>query len=292
MKVWKRVMWILCGVLVVFGVCALITGAVLGIDQNKLHEQINFGPFRVGSTSIGIGPFHVGTGDDEETTELEETGDVADISDSAQDEETYSYSDIRELQIDIRYGTLKIQSTNGKSITVHAQKTDEKTFSAEQSGDKLIIADRSVKKAPGEAPVILIDVPVNYQFDKAELLVKAGTMKLDSLYVDELDAEVQAGVMSVSQKITADQADISVGAGSITLALLDAKEIDFSCDAGKITATLAGKASDYSFDGECGAGTIKFGEESYGMFDHDMEHNGGSRSVDADCGIGTIKIDF
>lgn len=296
MKRGNKVGWIIVGVLVTIGVCCIITGAILGVDREKLNDNLRLGPIQIGSLDIDLDGVEKAAEDiaDADFSSGSAEVSVGDEYSFADDVQTHSFSKINSLEAEVKYGTLKIQKTDKDLIIVHAQNIDAGDFSVKESGGELNIIDKSIKKSPGESAMIIIEIPENHRFNEADIHVSAGKMEIDDLKADELQAEVKAGEMDVTGTLTANSADLNVGAGQIKVQELDAKSISLECDAGQIKAILAGAQEDYSFEGECGAGAIHFGTETYSMFDHDDEgnHHGGSRSVEAECGIGSIKLDF
>ena len=58
--------------------------------------------------------------------------------------------------------------------------------------------------------------------------------------------------------IRAEDADFEVGAGSISIALLESSESDFDCSAGRIACTMTESMADYYFSGECSLGRLSY----------------------------------
>lgn len=295
MKKGSKIGWIIASIFVTIGICCVIIGIILEGDIKKIKDSFKQEVTRLESVDSDYDDL----GDvieDALPPEFSSSSAEVVVGDEYQfedDVQTHTFEKCNSLEVEVRYGTLKIQKTDKDLIVVHAQEIAENDFSVRNSGGILSIIDKSVRKEPGKSPVIIIEVPENYRFSETELDLDAGKIEIDYLQADELQAEVGAGTMDVSGKLTANNADLSVGAGQIKVNELDAKMIELGCDAGRIIAKLTGVQKDYAFEGECGAGKIQFGTETYTMFDHDdKQHHSGSRSVEADCGIGSIELNF
>ena len=90
------------------------------------------------------------------------------------------------------------------------------------------------------------------------------------------------------------EVDLEVGAGQIDASGLAAKDYNISVGTGEVLMSLPETETDYSYNIECGMGTVTLGENSYsGLGTERKIHNDGAGGeMDIECGAGNVEISF
>ena len=123
----------------------------------------------------------------------------------------------------------------------------------------------------------------------------AGTVYLNrDIETEKLSVEMGAGEFESKNPVTAREADLEIGTGSMTFADLSAKKIDGECGLGELDLTLTGTQEDYNYDLECGVGNLDVGSDSYSGLGREktISNKGADRKLDLECGMGNISVDF
>lgn len=164
------------------------------------------------------------------------------------------YSNIENLEIDCQIGTVDIVEYEGTVIKVEG-KNISSTIKVEKDNDTLVIKDGSqlnrLINFNDDNTGITIFVPFNYHFDKVELEVDAGDIKIN--YLDSLDSE-------------------------------------FKCDLGDIDVTLAGLESDYDYKTDCDLGDITISNYESDILKDSNQRGKRSFTADCDAGKITINM--
>ena len=94
--------------------------------------------------------------------------------------------------------------------------------------------------------------------------------------------------------MTAREADLEIGTGSMTFADLSARKTDGECGLGELDLTLTGTQEDYNYDLECGVGNLDVGSDSYSGLGREksISNKGADRKLNLECGMGNISVDF
>lgn len=219
--------------------------------------------------------------------------------------ENYTVAEtVENLEIDLSAAQFEIKS--GSSFSVES---NHKHLSLESSNGLLSIKEEHKNFGiHADAVKVILTVPENFVFDKAEISTGAGTVKIDKLATDNLSLELGAGEVSIDKLTANTSAKIDSGAGELTieggeLADLDLDmgvgevnlesrltgncEIDYGV--GKLNMTLIGKSEDYSITLDKGLGEAAL----EGRTMHDGETYGtGNTSVAIDGGVGELNISF
>ena len=90
------------------------------------------------------------------------------------------------------------------------------------------------------------------------------------------------------------EVDLEVETGQIDASGLAAKDYDISVGAGDVTMSLPETETDYSYNIECGVGTVTLGENSYSGLgtERKIRNDGASGAMDIECGAGNVEISF
>ena len=103
-----------------------------------------------------------------------------------------------------------------------------------------------------------------------------------------------AGEFDSKNPVTAKEADLEIGTGSMTFADLSAKKISGECGLGELDLTMTGTQEDYNYDLECGVGNLDVGSDSYSGLGREksISNTGADRKLDLECGMGNVSVDF
>lgn len=235
---------------------------------------------------------------------------LPDVSDS------FDKDQIKQLNIEMKYGEVYVQAYDGDDIKVEVEKPTSH-YECEQDGDTLSIVDKSSNKniirGLGEKHTIIsVYLPEDLMFTSANLEVGAGYMEAEDLESDELTVDVGAGEFKGDQIVTKDSSYLSVGTGHLKLddSSLRNVEIDggtgaveysgsmkgdnqLSCGVGAVQIDLEEKESDYNYRIQCDIGEAKIGGDSYsGLGNETSVDNGAENMLDIDCSVGQVVVTF
>ena len=146
-------------------------------------------------------------------------------------------------------------------------------------------------KNRGEEAGITIWIPKNLEMHSVSLSCGAGELVVDNIRTAELDLEVGAGTAEITD-FTADQLDVSCDVGEVVVAGTANVESQIECGIGAVTYQANGAKEDYSYDLECGVGTIGIGEEEFSSIETEKRQAGAGALIDVECNIGTVLITF
>lgn len=186
-----------------------------------------------------------------------------------------------------------LEENESDTITVEVINDTYGDVSVREEGSSLEIV--STRKQKESKRTVKVSYPKETTFREAEISVDAGVLDLRSNFAaNSLDIAIGAGEFKNSGSITAMEADLEVGTGTMELTGLDAREISGECGMGTMDLEVSGQKSDYSYTLECGIGSIQIdGDEYSGLAqEKQIDNPGASRYIDLECGIGTINVAF
>ena len=193
----------------------------------------------------------------------------SDIEWDALDGNTVDMDFASDLEISLKYDELLIQEYDGDKIRVNV---------ANDAKNDVVVKETSGK-----------------DFDTISLGVDMGTIDLEcDLKVQELSVEVGAGEFSGYGNITAAYCDLQVGAGTIDIDQLDIQKLNADCSAGEIDMVVTGKEKDYNYDLSCGMGEINLEDSEYSGIgiEKNISNEGARKDMVLECGMGEIDVEF
>ena len=106
--------------------------------------------------------------------------------------------------------------------------------------------------------------------------------------------EVGAGEFSGYGNIAAAYCDLQVGAGTIDIDQLDVQKLNADCGAGEIDMVVTGKEKDYNYDLSCGMGEIDLENSEYSGLgiEKTISNEGAQKDMVLECGMGEIDVEF
>ncbi|WP_099468603.1 DUF4097 family beta strand repeat-containing protein [Konateibacter massiliensis] len=289
MKSFTRGCLIFSGVAIAIGLVLTIIGGALGAGST-FASMLRDGRFSINGNNI------VSVVDGKNTTDF-----------------TGEFEGIETLNIDLNYGELNIQKTDGDKYRVEAERV-VRGFECREENGELIIEDNiknNWRIGDEYHPLITLYIPENATLKEADIDMGAGVVNAERIEANTMDVDLGAGKFEADE-IIAKEAELSVGAGQLTVEKIAADELNMDCGTGKmevageirgdanvecgigtIKLTLNGEQSDYDYDIECGIGTIIVGTLTFGGVDGEKHiDNNSDYTMDINCGVGTIQISF
>lgn len=211
-----------------------------------------------------------------------------------------TFSGIKELDVDINYLQVWIRESEESEVRTELFNIPEEVkdnLLIYQEGSELNVEIRRMSevikemKNRGEEAGITIWIPKDLTMHSASLSCGAGELLVDNIRAAELDLEVGAGTAEITD-FTADQLDVSCDVGEVVVAGTANVESQIECGIGAVTYQANGAKEDYSYDLECGVGTISIGEEEFSGIDTEKRQADVGAVIDVECNIGTVLITF
>ena len=199
-----------------------------------------------------------------------------------------------DLEISLKYDELLIQEYDGDKIRVNVANDAKNDVVVKETSGKITITDTRSGNVKKKKQIKVI-VPSGKDFDTVSLGVDMGTIDLEcDLKVQELSVEVGAGEFSGYGNITAAYCDLQVGAGTIDIDQLDIQKLNADCSAGEIDMVVTGKEKDYNYDLSCGMGEINLEDSEYSGIgiEKNISNEGARKDMVLECGMGEIDVEF
>ena len=218
----------------------------------------------------------------------------SDIDWDALDGNTVDMDFASDLEISLKYDELLIQEYDGDKIRVNVANDAKNDVVVKETSGKITITDTRSGNVKKKKQIKVI-VPSGKDFDTISLGVDMGTIDLEcDLKVQELSVEVGAGEFSGYGNITAAYCDLQVGAGTIDIDQLDIQKLNADCSAGEIDMVVTGKKKDYNYDLSCGMGEINLEDSEYSGIgiEKNISNEGARKDMVLECGMGEIDVEF
>lgn len=218
----------------------------------------------------------------------------SDIDWDALDGNTVDMDFASDLEISLKYDELLIQEYDGDKIRVNVANDAKNDVVVKETSGKITITDTRSGNVKKKKQIKVI-VPSGKDFDTVSLGVDMGTIDLEcDLKVQKLSVEVGAGEFSGYGNITAAYCDLQVGAGTIDIDQLDIQKLNADCSAGEIDMVVTGKEKDYNYDLSCGMGEIDLENSEYSGLgiEKTISNEGAKKDMVLECGMGEIDVEF
>ena len=218
----------------------------------------------------------------------------SDIDWDALDGNTVDMDFASDLEISLKYDELLIQEYDGDKIRVNVANDAKNDVVVKETSGKITITDTRSGNVKKKKQIKVI-VPSGKDFDTISLGVDMGTIDLEcDLKVQELSVEVGAGELCGYGNITAAYCDLQVGAGTIDIDQLDIQKLNADCSAGEIDMVVTGKEKDYNYDLSCGMGEINLEDSEYSGIgiEKNISNEGARKDMVLECGMGEIDVEF
>ena len=218
----------------------------------------------------------------------------SDIDWDALDGNTVDMDFASDLEISLKYDELLIQEYDGDKIRVNVANDAKNDVVVKETSGKITITDTRSGNVKKKKQIKVI-VPSGKDFDTVSLGVDMGTIDLEcDLKVQELSVEVGAGEFSGYGNITAAYCDLQVGAGTIDIDQLDIQKLNADCSAGEIDMVVTGKEKDYNYDLSCGMCEINLEDSEFSGIgiEKNISNEGARKDMVLECGMGEIDVEF
>ncbi len=233
-------------------------------------------------------------------------------TDGLGDPQTFSASDIKELDIDLNASSLVITSTDGSEIKVSVSRNGEKYIKVNADGDTLEIKDKKKYSHSAMKPIgITIEIPSAHRFSAVNLDLGAGEIMIDQLYTDQMDLDSGASSMDVQALTVCEDLDADLGVGGIVITQAWLGDAEIRCGAGSLDIDYCELTGDLSVEGGVGdvnisipadekffnydlqsdVGELTLFGKSYGSIGGDTYiDNNSERTISLRCGVGSICV--
>ncbi|EGN35021.1 hypothetical protein HMPREF0988_02954 [Lachnospiraceae bacterium 1_4_56FAA] len=295
-KGWK-IFWIICASLTGIGAALCIGGAVMGADFYEVEAALHTRP---GWGWIDENEYYDDDYDDYDDYAETEYCDGTRQHAPQPTADSMEFQGITELDVDVNYLKVWIRESEESEVRTELFNIPEEVkdnLLIYQEGSELNVEIRRMSevikkmKNRGEEAGITIWIPKNLEMHSVSLSCGAGELVVDNIRTAELDLEVGAGTAEITD-FTADQLDVSCDVGEVVVAGTANVESQIECGIGAVTYQANGAKEDYSYDLECGVGTIGIGEEEFSSIETEKRQAGAGALIDVECNIGTVLITF
>lgn len=308
MKKFTKISLLISMVCICAGAVCLGAGIVLGSGIKEVWAMVENGEFNIGALHIGrwYVPYFIGD-DGSEDLEIKE-GAV---------KESFAADDIKNLEIDIKYGSVKLTDSKTEQIEITVDAPERNVYQCGLDGQTLMLLDQTSGHiwkgglGRGNDVEVVIAIPKGKEFQEAELITNAGSLDISHhLSAFEIAVELDAGSLTANEITSNGEFTVDIGAGNLKIdkfaaELLDIecgmgraelygkvyRSADIECGMGEIELNLAGKEDDFNYDVSCGLGAIKINGKIYSTLSADKEiDNNAGKEVSLDCGMGEITL--
>ena len=199
-------------------------------------------------------------------------------------------TEIQTLELDIRYGDVRIAAADGDSISVQAENPGKYFKETVEDGDTLVLLD---ERPAREKELVLTVLLPERMLKEISIDLGAGVLSAERLEAQDISMDLGAGQGNVNRVIAGDDAELSVGAGELQVAYFRGNALDVDCGTGRLILCAEGTEADYNYTLECGIGAVQIGERDYSGIGHEesVDH-GAAKDIDVECGIGEVTVTF
>lgn len=308
MKKFSKIVLILCLALVCVGIVCIGAGAAMGSSLEEVRQMANNGDI-MGFHIRNNGLFLF------DLDNLDDTLDDIEVLKGAV-EQSFDAEDIKELDIELYYGSILIEDSESDQITVSIDAPKRRTYACKADGKTLILEETTKHAGANSNSLkadITIGIPAGMVFDEVDFNTSAGNVEIThSLLAREIALEVDAGKLK-ADSITAEKSlgltagageiildnflaetvDLDCGVGNMELKGRVERDLEASCGVGNIDLELEGEAEDYNYEISCGMGSIKINDKNYSALGREKEiNNHAEGEISLDCGVGNIKLEL
>lgn len=216
--------------------------------------------------------------------------------------------DIENVRIEIGYSKLTIKE--GTELKVEAI-NNGKTLETKKVGNTLNIKDDKIWNLwnQEDESEIIITLPKNILFEKVKIEAGSGELNISDLHTRNLDFDVGAGNVMISNMLVEKKTDIDGGAGKVVIkdsslnnldldvgvgefqikdtTLIGNNDID--AGVGRLEINLKGNLEDYKIIPKRGLGSFTL--ENKEVVDNEV-YGEGQNKIDIDAGVGKVEISF
>ncbi len=305
MKNFTKICLILCLAFTCAGAICICIGMALGSGPREVLRMVEDGHFQIGNWQSGGWNFF------DEENESPTTQEATENMLTRQ----FPVDEIDDLEIDIRYGEVRLVTGEGSQIEIRIDTTTDHVFECEKDDRTLILKDQATGKwwrnGLNRHAEITISLPQGSVFQEVELTTDAGKVEIShSLAAKEVSLELGAGALFATDIVAEDELSADVGAGQLAIESFSAKTIaidcglgnvelggrlsgdaDIKCGMGHVDLRLLAAETDYDYAIHCGLGSVKLNGQNFTSLDSEKEFdNHAGREISLDCGLGELIV--
>lgn len=216
-----------------------------------------------------------------------------------QGEEQQTFYGIKELDVDVSQVNVQLEEYDGRYLTVETvdipdNVLNEISYTADESSLEIELEDsKRIKKllSDNTKATIRIKVP-SRSLQEADISVGAGSLYISQIQVEELKVEVGAGQAKIEQFVS-NSAEFYCGAGEMQIAG-EAESTEVECGVGSIIYQAKGREDEYKYQVESSLGEVTVGDRSYDGIGSGAEisRDGAKKELYIKCGIGQVQVEF
>lgn len=216
---------------------------------------------------------------------------------------------IENMRIEIGYSKLTIKS--GTELKVECKRNNN--IETKKEGNTLTIKDNKVwelwKIADEEESEVIITIPENIKFEKVRIRAGSGEISIANLHTQNLDFDMGAGSVTVSNMIVENKATIDGGAGKVIIenSIINNMNLnvgvgefqiqnceilgnnDIDAGIGRLEVNLNGNMNDYAIKTERGLGSFTLQNKEV---EDSSTYGEGENKIKIDAGVGKVEINF
>lgn len=214
-------------------------------------------------------------------------------------EEQQTFYGIKELNVDVSQVNVQLEEYDGRYLTVETVDIPENVLSeisykVDESSLEIELEDsKRIKKllSDNTKATIRIKVP-SRSLQEADISVGAGSLYISQIQVEELQVEVGAGQAKIEQFVS-NSAEFYCGAGEMQIAG-EAESTEVECGVGSIIYQAKGREDEYNYQVESSLGEVTVGGRSCGGIGSGTEisRDGAKKELYIECGIGQVQVEF
>ncbi len=221
-------------------------------------------------------------------------------------QQTYSVSEVKNLEVEV--GTCELTIGQSEDESIHVNVEGAGNYQGYLSGDTLCLklirpTEIAATLSTGEEGINLnldtsackmqLLLPADFAFEDVKLSLGAGTVDATTPFrAESLELELAAGEVTVSN-LEVNKLNAEVGAGSLTLNGIISQKADLECGMGELSLKITGGKADFNYQVEVAAGEVTIGNESFGGIAGERKiDNNASKDINVECAMGSVEITF
>lgn len=232
---------------------------------NKILLSVAVVLFFAGVVIACIGFMIGGNMNDIERLDIINPGDNSDAMISSGEDISYARDEVTSLNFDLGLYDIEIierdTSDTNDTFAVAQGNFAPKIYSSLQNGVWKLELEKGFRRSVDKPQKMTIYLPSGFAAEEADIALGMGNMTVGALRADKITLEVGAGRMVIAGPLESADTEISCGMGEIQIK--DAKfsgSTKLDCGMGNVKIAVEGKQSDYSYTCDVGMGSMTFGD--------------------------------
>lgn len=208
-----------------------------------------------------------------------------------------SYQDVQELDFELGYCNVTIQSGTEFSISSDSVSSNFKSYvkngtwhieASNTLGKNMWLGFGLLESAENNIIITIPDVILK----EVKLELGAGKLNVDSVRAEELKLEVGAGTAEFTNSF-AEEAKLECGMGELNYQGALGDDSSIECGMGEAKVVLTGKEEDYEYELKCGMGEIVLNGTEHTSVDRKIDSTTkDAPKIKIECGMGRVELLF